>query len=195
MIRLAAALGHGQSTATRYVEKRMHYYSERRCGNLSLQLARLPPPFPSRIGVVAYSGRASIDLDFDDAPTASALAAAITALPHRNSATMTSRGLQAAGRLFTQEGRGRRPGVQAICILVTDGPSTEEMEVVAGAASDLKALGIRMMALGVLPGGANAHLDSLASTPVSHNVLFTNDGKDITAPATYLTFADAVRCP
>jgi hypothetical protein len=85
--------------------------------------------------------------------------------------------------------------VQAICILVTDGPSTEEVGVVVRAAGDLKALGVRLMALGVLPGGANAHLDSLTSAPASHNVLFTNDGKDITAPATYLAFADAVRCP
>nr|KAG5687711.1 hypothetical protein BaRGS_024190 [Batillaria attramentaria] len=121
-----------------------------------------------RVGVVVYSTEVHVQFNMNTYTTKFQLLDAIAEIPYHYGSTNTADALNIVRTDMFTLGHGDRPGVQNVCILITDGLSNINARRTIPEAEQAKAAGIRIYAIGIgLPD--TAELDGIASTPVEEN--------------------------
>ena len=108
-------------------------------------------PLYSRIGVITYSGRASVEIKLSDYTQLESLIDAVELLPYLGKTTRIDKAIALASKkLMTAEG-GRRKGVPGVLIVMTDGRQTPDADVtpIEEAASNLWKLELTTFVIGI----------------------------------------------
>jgi len=117
----------------------------------------------SRAGVIMYSGRPELSIDFRSQSSLDTFQSEVEALSHRRSKTRIDLALRyAADSLFLN----RRPSVISIAVVMTDGVQTPEpnVEPLGKAVVPLRSKGVRVLAVGVGPRVNRSELEELVTS-------------------------------
>lgn len=109
----------------------------------------LSNPHSFRIAVITYSLRPRVLVDFNGAANASELITLIRSAEYLESATRTGAALSAAADLLTASDSGRRVGVPAAVLLVTDGETSEDAATFDASLANLQSTNASIYAAGV----------------------------------------------
>lgn len=143
-----------------------------------------------------FSRRASVAIDLDDALDPTIFQHAVEDLRfHRRNTRSTAQALDAAASVLQSETSGRRPGVHAAVIVITDGPARESDPALIASAGAVRAVGADVFALGILPGASAAQLSLIVSRPFERYLHFTDQSSAVASAQTVAQLADAIRCP
>lgn len=117
----------------------------------------------SRAGVIMYSGRPELSINFRSQSSLDTFQSEVEALSHRRSKTRIDLALRyAADSLFLNP----RPSVSSIAVVMTDGLQTPEpnVEPLGKAVVPLRSKGVRVLAVGVGPRVIGSELEDLVTS-------------------------------
>ena len=117
----------------------------------------------SRAGVIMYSGRPELSIDFRSQSSLDIFQSEVEALTHKRSKTRIDLALKyAADSLFLNP----RPSLISIAVVMTDGVQTPEpnVEPLGKAVIPLRSKGVRVLAVGVGPRVNRSELEELVTS-------------------------------
>ncbi|XP_065072057.1 LOW QUALITY PROTEIN: uncharacterized protein LOC135696557 [Rhopilema esculentum] len=123
----------------------------------------------THIGLVLFSQFASVPIKFNDYYVLEEFKEGVQLLAHKYSVTRIDEGLKAAyDKLFTK-GYGARENAHRVAFLLTDGAQTESEGFIdpAIAALTLKAIGVKLLAVGIGSGAKREQLEVITGDPES----------------------------
>jgi len=118
----------------------------------------------THVGLVDFDDDARVDFVLETYPTESAVLSAVAALEHRGGFTNIARAIYWARQVLTRPEHGARPGVPKVIVLVSDGNANVAVEDLKGELDGTKALGIRIVTVGVTSAANETQLRSIASS-------------------------------
>ncbi|KAK3783391.1 hypothetical protein RRG08_001851, partial [Elysia crispata] len=121
-----------------------------------------------RVGVIIYSTQDHIEFQMNTYKTKADVYNAIDEIPYRYGSTNTADALKTMREEMFTRGNGDRPGVENICIVVTDGVSNINARRTIPEAEQARAEGIHIYAIGIGLSDTR-ELDGIASKPVDEN--------------------------
>ncbi|KAK2170566.1 hypothetical protein LSH36_2g14112 [Paralvinella palmiformis] len=119
----------------------------------------------TRIGVVSFGNRATVNIRLDQFGDVSAFEKAVHNIPYKDQNTNTASGLRALRTKLFTEINGDRPRVPNVAVVLTDGKSTWEANNTIPEATLLKEDGVKIFSIGI---GSDINVDELnaiASNP------------------------------
>uniref|UniRef100_H2Y975 VWFA domain-containing protein n=1 Tax=Ciona savignyi TaxID=51511 RepID=H2Y975_CIOSA len=127
-------------------------------------------PDAMQLAVTRYNRRIDDRFDLNDYLTKNDLLRQISRIPYNGGGTFTGRGLTyLADNKFTAAA-GRRPGVAAIALVITDGRANDPVAAPAARLHEM-ATATRVIAIGVGPNVHEDELITIATAPASENVV------------------------
>ena len=121
-----------------------------------------------RVGIVSYSTEVTVEFQMNEYFSKSDVYNAIDDIPYRYGSTNTADALlRMRSDMFTSR-NGDRSDVENICIIVTDGVSNINARRVEPEATQARASGIHIYAIGIGLSDTK-ELDTIASKPVEEN--------------------------
>ena len=121
-----------------------------------------------RVGVIIYSTQNHIEFQMNTYKTKTDVYNAIDEIPYRYGSTNTADALKTMREEVFTRRNGDRPGVENICIVVTDGVSNINARRTIPEAEQARAVGIHIYAIGIGLSDTR-ELDGIASKPVDEN--------------------------
>ncbi|KAK3783392.1 hypothetical protein RRG08_001852 [Elysia crispata] len=121
-----------------------------------------------RVGVIIYSTQDHIEFQMNTYNTKADVYNAIDEIPYRYGSTNTADALKTMRTEMFTRGNGDRPGVENICIVVTDGVSNINARRTIPEAEQARSIGIHIYAIGIGLSDTR-ELDGIASKPVDEN--------------------------
>ena len=122
-----------------------------------------------KVGVNTYSTKYHMEFQMSSFNTTHDVFDAIDSIPYRPGSTNTAAALAIMHSVMFSIGKGDRPDVDNICILVTDSLSNINRKRTVPEAETARAKGIHMYALGI-GGTGTQELSQIASKPTANNV-------------------------
>ena len=140
----------------------------------------------TRVASITYESESYVDFDFNQYTQKSKLKRAIKALQFRGGGTNTHFALEDAIATFAKSGRPTVEGVPKVCIVLTDGVSTQG-EATKRAAAKLQATNINVFAIGMGNSLDEAELRRIATDPDDEHYFRISDVKSIETFASKMT--------
>ena len=121
-----------------------------------------------RVGVIIYSTADYVQFQLNSYNKKTEVYNAIDEIPYRHGSTNTADALRTMRSVMYTQENGDRPGVDNICIVVTDGVSNINSRRTIPEAEQARADGIHIYAIGIGLTDTK-ELDGIASKPVEEN--------------------------
>jgi collagen type VI alpha len=130
------------------------------------------------VGVLIYSTEDYLQFNMNTYATKSEIMDAIDAIPYRYGSTNTADALKTMREVMFTEANGDRPGVENICIIITDGVSNINARRTIPEAQKSHDAGIHIYAIGI--GLTDTYeIDGIATPPFEQNRFEINDFSDL----------------
>ncbi|GFR78016.1 collagen alpha-3(VI) chain [Elysia marginata] len=121
-----------------------------------------------RVGVIIYSTQDHVEFQMNTYRTKADVYNAVDEIPYRYGSTNTADALKTMRTQMFTRANGDRPGVENICIVVTDGVSNINARRTIPEAEQARGEGIHIYAIGIGLSDTR-ELDGIASKPVEEN--------------------------